>query len=403
MDRPLDFGGVKAYCNTMSELLRTPLYTVHVARQARMVAFAGWEMPLQYIGIVAEHQAVRQHAGVFDISHMGRLFLGGADTTALLEWLYTNSVATLQVGQARYGLICNEDGGTKDDVLLYRLPELPPPHEAGQGALGSSLVAQLTHLLVVNAANREKIVAWLNQHRDSRDVVIVDGTQPTAMVAVQGPNAVALCQQLTPTPVLDLRYYFSRYVHYRGVACLISRTGYTGEDGLEWIVPAELAQTLWEDLLRLGVTPCGLGARDTLRLEAGMPLYGHELTEDIDPFQAGLDWAVKWQNKDFLGRSALIQRRNDPHLPKRVGLEIDGRRIAREGYVVWQGQQQIGWVSSGTFSPTLQKSIAMAYLAPNCTPPGTLVEVDIRGHRERAKVVGLPFYSRKKATPVPPA
>ncbi|GBD36340.1 Aminomethyltransferase [bacterium HR36] len=401
---PLDSEAGKAYCNCMSELLRTALYAVHVARQARMVPFAGWEMPLQYTSIVEEHQAVRQNVGVFDISHMGRLFFAGQDAMALLEWVYTNAVATLQPGQVRYGLICNEQGGTKDDVLVYRLADLPRESANSQLASGANpLVSAFPYLMVVNAANREKVLAWLERHRDGRQVTISDATLDTVMLAVQGPQAVALCQQLTKTPLGDLRYYFCRYVEYQGQLCLVSRTGYTGEDGLEWIVPVAVGEQLWQELMQLGAKPCGLGARDTLRLEAGMPLYGHELTEEIDPFQAGLDWAVKWQSKDFLGRDALLRRRQEARLPKRVGLELAGRRIAREGYSVWQGQDQVGWVSSGTFAPTLQKSIAMAFVPPSLTAPGTPLTVDIRGHWEPAQVVALPFYSQRRTATVPTA
>jgi aminomethyltransferase len=382
----------------MSQLYRTPLYTAHQAQGARLVPFAGWEMPLHYTTITEEHQAVRQRAGRFDISHMGRLFLRGSEALSLLEWVYTNAVSTLKMGQVRYGLICNEAGGVKDDVLLYRLPEIAPADLATDSSSDNPLSQGFPYLLVVNAANREKILAWLETHRQGREVEIHDGTFATAMVAVQGPIAVELCQKLTDTPLHDLRYYHGRYVSYRGQRCLVSRTGYTGEDGLEWIVPQSQALPLWEDLQGLGVTACGLGARDTLRLEAAMPLYGHELTEEIDPFQAGLEWAVKWQEKDFIGRQALLRRREDKNLPKRVGLELAGRRIAREQCRVWQGEQPVGWISSGTFAPTLQKSIALAYVAPACTAVGTRLEVEIRGQREAAQVVPLPFYSRRRAS-----
>jgi len=381
----------------MSQLLRTPLYAAHQALQARLVPFGGWEMPLHYTSIVEEHQSVRHRAGMFDISHMGRLWISGTEATALLEWVYSNSVATLQPGQVRYGLICNENGGVKDDVLLYRLPE-PAETIPSMPVSDNTLSQNFTYLLVVNAANREKIRAWLEQHRQGREVVIADGTMATAMVAVQGPQAVSFCQTLTETPLTDLRYYFCRYADFRGSRCLVSRTGYTGEDGLEWIMPADSAMSLWQELLRLGLTPCGLGARDTLRLEAAMPLYGHELTEEIDAFQAGLDWAVKWQHKDFLGRQALLRRRQDSHLPRRVGLVLAGRRIAREQCRVWHGEQEVGWISSGTFSPTLNKSIALAYVAPPCTAVGTRLEVEIRQQRQPAEVVALPFYSRRRSS-----
>jgi aminomethyltransferase len=355
---------------------RTPLHDWHAAHGARMVEFAGWDMPIQYSGIVEEHHAVRTGAGLFDISHMGRLSFGGADALALIQLVFTNNAATMNDMQARYGLVCNEQGGIRDDVLVYRWP--------------------YGYAMVVNASNREKIVDWLARHKGERHVEVADRTFDTCMVAVQGPRAVALCAGLTDSDPAALGYYYATPTRYKGQPCVLSRTGYTGEEGLELIVPRDLGVALWEDLLARGAKPCGLGARDTLRLEAAMPLYGHELNEEIDPFQAGVGWAVKLDKGDFIGREALRRRREDPSLRRRVGLELQGKRIAREGATVRVACRDVGIVTSGTFSPTLGKTIAMAYVEPGLTPPGTPVEVDVRGKGEAARVVPLPFYRRPK-------
>jgi len=341
-----------------------------------MVDFAGWDMPVQYTTIVEEHLAVRAAAGLFDISHMGRLSFEGLGTFDLLQLVFTNNVATMKDNQVRYGLICNERGGIRDDVLVYRWPH--------------------GYAMVVNAANRSKIVDWLNQHKGGRDVRVIDQTLETCMVAVQGPRALDLCQGLTDADPQSLAYYHATPTQYKGRACVLSRTGYTGEDGVELTVGAGQGVQLWEELVARGARPCGLGARDTLRLEAAMPLYGHELSEDIDPFQAGLAWAVKLDKGDFLGRDALLKRKADETLPRRVGLELAGRRIAREGAAVLAEGSVVGTVSSGTFAPTLEKSIAMAYVTPVHAAVGTRLHVDIRGKAEDALVVPLPFYKRKK-------
>jgi aminomethyltransferase len=355
---------------------RTPLYDWHVAHGARMVDFAGWDMPIQYSTIIEEHNAVRSAAGLFDISHMGRLSFAGRNALPLIQSAFTNDAAGMTDMQVRYGLVCNEQGGTRDDVLVYRWP--------------------YGWAMVVNASNREKILEWLEQHK-SGDVQVVDQTLQTCMVAVQGPHALELCQELTAADAGQLAYYHALPTTYRDKACVVSRTGYTGEDGVEIMIGAALAMDLWEELVRRGARPCGLGARDTLRLEAGMPLYGHELTEEIDPFQARLGWAVKMDKGDFVGRPALARRQQDPSLRQRVGLELAGKRIAREGAAVMADGKEVGRVSSGTFAPTLGKAVAMAYLDPPQTPPGTACDVDIRGRPEPARVVKLPFYRRPKA------
>jgi aminomethyltransferase len=356
--------------------LRTPLYDWHMAHGARMVDFAGWDMPVQYTSIIDEHTAVRTAAGLFDISHMGRLSFGGPDALALIQKVYTNNAAAMKDMQVRYGLVCNDQGGIRDDVLVYRWP--------------------YGWAMVVNASNREKILGWLAESKGGLNVDIRDQTTDTCMIAVQGPKAVALCQGLTEADGGKLSYYHAAPTRYQGKQCVISRTGYTGEDGIEIMIGKDMAAPVWEDLVRRGAKPCGLGARDTLRLEAAMPLYGHELSEEIDPFQAGLDWAVKMDKGDFRGREALVRRRADVKLPKRVGLELPGKRIAREGAKVRAGANEIGHVTSGTFSPTLNKTIAMAYVDPSFTARGTAVSVDIRGKDENARIVPLPFYKRAK-------
>jgi len=250
--------------------------------------------------------------------------------------------------------------------------------------------------MVVNASNRQKVVAWIGRHQPGLGVQMQDTTLESCMIAVQGPLAVELCRGLTPADVTSLPYYFATRTTYRSQNCGVSRTGYTGEDGFEFMVGAEQGRQLWEELLGRGAKPCGLGARDTLRLEAAMPLYGHELNEETDPFQAGLSWAVKLDKGDFIGREALLRRRQDPSLPQRIGLELEGRRIAREGAVVLKDGEPVGRVTSGTFSPTLNKAIAMAYIKPAHAQAGTILAVDVRGKPESARVVPLPFYRRKK-------
>jgi aminomethyltransferase len=355
---------------------RTPLYDWHVAHGGRMVDFAGWDMPVQYTSIVDEHQATRTACGLFDISHMGRLSFAGADGLAWIQQVFTNNAATMKDGQVRYGLVCNAQGGIRDDVLVYRWPD--------------------GWAMVVNAGNRAKIVDWLAEHKARRDVQVIDQTVDTCMVAVQGPKALQQCRGLTEADADVLAYYYATPTRYRGKPCVVSRTGYTGEDGLELIVGKDQAVELWEELIKRGGKPCGLGARDTLRLEAAMPLYGHELSEEIDPFQAGLAWAVKLDKGDFIGREALLRRKEDAALRQRVGLELEGKRPAREGCEVRLGSATVGRVTSGTLTPTLNKAIAMAYVDRASMAPGTKLSVDVRGKAEPARVVSLPFYKRPK-------
>ncbi len=358
--------------------LRTPLHDWHQSHGGRLVEFGGWSMPVQYASITEEHQAVRQGLGLFDISHMGRLSFDGPDALEWLEHVTTNQVARLDVNQIQYSLMANGGGGLIDDVLVYR--------------------SRYSYLLVCNASNRAHVLAQLERHRESRVARLTDQTPETAMIAVQGPAAVETLSPLFDAPLDPLGYYRLVPGHLLGgIDAVVSRTGYTGEDGFELIVAAENAVKVWEAILDAGrprgAIPCGLGARDTLRFEAGMPLYGHELNEAVNPFAAGLGWAVKLDKGDFVGRDALDAFKANPG-QARVGLQLDSKRIARQGAEVFHDGKPAGLVTSGTFAPTLQQSLAMALVDPLSATLGMALEVDVRGHREPATVVKLPFYKR---------
>lgn len=367
-------------------LKQTALSQWHIDRSARLAEFAGYQMPIQYTSIVAEHTATRTAAGLFDISHMARLRFEGSRSGLLLDHLLTRSVVDLQLGQVRYALVCNAEGGILDDVLVSYL-ESPSGRQF--------------HLLVVNAGNHSKIVKWIQPHlAEFPDVAYHDVTEATAMIALQGPKAGTILHKLFPdqlNKVARLKYYRSVVVSQMGKPTIVSRTGYTGEDGYELIVRAEDAARVWENLLlagrEYGIEPAGLGARDTLRLEAGMPLYGHELSEQVDPITAGLKFAVNLEARSFIGDEALRQKLGQTPTVKRVGLRLSGRRAAREGAsVVDADNRVVGSVTSGTFSPTLQTPIGMAYVAAEVANPGTILQVDIRGSKAEAQVVALPFY-----------
>jgi aminomethyltransferase len=369
----------------MTALLHTPLHAWHAAHGARLVDFAGWHMPVQYKSIVEEHNATRTAAGVFDVSHMGRIRFDGPGAAPFLDRLLTRKVVGMGPGKIRYSLICNEAGGILDDVLIYHLQE----HGGG-----------LYHLLVVNASNRDKILGWLASQKKSTDeVTFTDKTVETSMIAIQGPSALRIMEPLVGADVGGLAYYTGRETTICRHPGIVSRTGYTGEDGCEIIVPATAAEEIWERIFTSGkdhgVAAVGLGARDTLRLEAAMPLYGHELSEQINPFQAGLAFAVNLDGRDFVGKGVIAPKKDDASQLVRVGLALAGKRAAREHYGVLSAGEKIGEITSGTFSPTLQQPIAMAYVPPASAKVGTELAVDIRGTAEPAKVVPLPFYKRK--------
>ena len=349
-----------------------------------MVDFAGWSMPVQYSSVISEHTATREAAGVFDISHMGRIRIEGTHAATFLDRLVTRRVTDMRPGQIRYTLLTNEQGGILDDVLVYHL-ETPS--------------SQRYYLLVVNASNRAKIMHCIGGQWTEDDLVTVtDRTLDTAMIAVQGPQAVSIVDRLVDANLAAMKYYRGSVSSQMQKSCIVSRTGYTGEDGCEIIVRNDDAQQVWNNILLAGrdagIQPVGLGARDTLRLEAGMPLYGHELNEEINPYQAGLGFAVNLKDRDFVGRDALLELKQDSQQPVRVGIELEGKRPAREQCPVLLDGQTVGEVTSGTFSPTFRKPLAMAYVAPAASAVETKLTIDIRGKQAPARVTALPFYTR---------
>jgi aminomethyltransferase len=362
-----------------------------------MVDFAGWAMPVQYTSIIQEHLAIRSAVGIADISHMGRLRFEGPGAAVFLAELLTRRVADLELGQIRYSLVTNDEGGILDDVLVGYF---------------RNTHGQPFFLVVVNASNRAKIVDWVEAHlpreraeRPGQEIIWNDVSRLWAMFAVQGPRSVELLQPLVDVDLQSMRYYRgaqSLILHpaAQRQGCIISRTGYTGEDGFELSLGASIALDVWKVLMEmgkpLGVVPAGLGARDTLRLEAGMPLYGHELSEQINPFQAGLGFACHLKGYDFPGRDALLRIQKEQPQSVRIGLEMPGRRAARQGCPILAGGLPVGHVTSGSYSPTLDRSIAMGYVAADHAHAGGELQIDIRGHIEPARVVELPFYSRDK-------
>lgn len=367
----------------MAELKRTPLYPVYAKYGAKTIPFGGWEMPVQFTSILEEHQAVRSRAGLFDVSHMGEIEIGGPDALALVQKLTTNDASILAVGQAQYSLMCYPDGGTVDDLLVYRLGED-------------------RYLFVVNAANTDKDVEWIQKHAEG-NVTVTNRSPEIAQLALQGPLAEAVLQTLTDVPLADIApFRFVQGARVAGVETFIlSRTGYTGEDGFEIYLPNEGAIPLWEAILaaekEAGVLPCGLGARDTLRFEASLPLYGQELAADISPIEAGLGFAVKVDKPvDFIGKEALKAQKEQGPPRKLVGLEMIDRGIPRTGYPVYIGDEPVGRITSGTHSPTLKKNVGLALVKSEHAAVGTEVLVDVRGKKLRAVVVKTPFYRRPK-------
>jgi aminomethyltransferase len=385
-------------------LRETPLVGWHEAHGGRMVDFAGWRMPVQYASIVEEHLATRQAAGLFDVSHMGRLAVSGTGAVAWLESLLTRRVADLAPGQVRYTLVTTDEGPggwrVLDDALVAR---------EADAADGTPRLA-----LVVNASNRERVVAWLERCLPTDGVALEDRTMGTAMIAIQGPRAVAVVSGITDAAaaitIAALKPYRATTAVVAGQPAAVSRTGYTGEDGLELVVAASAAVPVWEALdgagAALGVRPCGLGARDTLRLEAGMPLYGHELVESSDPFALGLGFAVTLESagggpRTFPGAAALRRLRDAPTGRVRIGLLFTGRRAAREGTVVTlRGAEgpPVGVVTSGSFCPTLGLAAAQALVERELAIPGTPLDVHVRGAVQPAVVAALPLYRRPSPT-----
>ncbi len=362
------------------DLLRTCFYDFHVRYNAKIIDFNGWRMPLLYCGIIAEHQQTRRGASIFDVSHMGRLIFSGAGATAFLQHILTRDIGNAAVGQSLYSLACNPQGGILDDLIVSRFDK--------------------HWLLVCNAGHRAKLLEWFAKNSTGFDVRIQDNTLDTAMVAVQGPKAMGLLDELLSEPVSSLKKYHFMPQRYLLAQFTVFRSGYTGEDGVEIICPAALARMAMGFLFKQGrdlsdapLRPAGLGARDTLRLEAGLPLYGHELDEQTDPISAGLEWAVA-KTKTFIGSQALAEIARTGPRHRLVGLLVEGARIPRPQMPVWRGGRPVGRITSGTASPTLGRTIAMAYVERDHAQKGIALEVDIRAHRTPAVVTNLPFYRR---------
>jgi aminomethyltransferase len=380
---------------TDASLRRTPLYDRHRAAGGKLVPFAGWEMPVQYEGVIEEHRAVRTAAGLFDVSHMGELRVVGPDAEAFLQHLTPNDVAKLEEGRAHYSALLTESGTYLDDLLVYR-------------------IAAEEFLVVVNAANTESDFRWTadrarEAREEGREVEVEDVSERYALLALQGPLAVEILQPLAavaqarrsdPAELDAIGYYRFARGEVAGAPAILSRTGYTGEDGFELYLDPEDAPRVWDRLLEAGrdrgLVPAGLGARDTLRLEAGMALYGHEIDAGTTPWEADLGWTVKPDKGEFIGRGALLAQKAAGVERRLVGFEVRGRGIAREGHPVLHDGREVGRVTSGTWSPTFEKALGMALVPAALAEPGTAVEIEVRGRRLPAEVVKLPFYQRRR-------
>jgi aminomethyltransferase len=363
-----------------ARLKATALHSVHRRMGAKMIDFGGWDMPLQYSGILEEHRAVRANVGVFDVSHMGEIEIQGPDAGALTDYVSTNAVARLQIGQAQYAGLLYEHGGFVDDILVHK-------------------IASDHYFLCVNASNQEKDyehIAGVNQFRATADLASDRYTQ----LAIQGPRALETLQKLTTADLAAIGYYHFIDSAVAGTRARIARTGYTGEDGFEIYFAPENSEHVWNQILdagqEFGIKPCGLGARNTLRLEAGMALYGHEIHASITPFEAGLDWIVKLDKGDFIGCTALVRQKEQGVTRKLAGFEMTGRGIGRDDYEVFLDGSPAGWVSSGGPSPTLNKNIGMCYLPAGRSKPGQRIQIAIRNQPVDAVTIPAPFYKRIK-------
>ena len=372
---------------TAAPLKKTPLNARHRSSGAKMVSFGGWDMPVEYSGIIQEHLAVRTRAGLFDVSHMGEIEIAGKDALGAVQRISSNDAARLAVGQAQYSGLMTPNGAFVDDLLVYRL-------------------AADHFLLVVNAGNIEKDYMWIAEHiKPAGDAVAVNASSRYALLAVQGPQALAVLQPLTGIDLQAMKYYWFAHGEVASVRATISRTGYTGEDGFEIFVAPQSADRMWQAIVDAGrsaeLIPCGLGARDTLRLEAAMRLYGNDIDETTTALEADLGWIVGWKKADFIGANALREQKVAGVRRKIIGFEMLDRGIARHGYDVYAtraaaGRAAVGRVTSGTQTPYLKKAVGMAYVPIEDTPPDTELDIDIRGRRTRARVVPLPFYKRPR-------
>lgn len=360
--------------------LKTPLYDAHVKAGGKIVPFGGYLLPVQYeAGVIKEHMAVRTQAGLFDVSHMGEIMVEGPDALANLQMLLTNNFDNLVDGQARYSPMCNEHGGTVDDLIVYKK-------------------ADECYFVVVNASNKDKDYIWMTTHQFG-DVKITDVSSEYAQLALQGPKAMDILRKICSEESIPKKYYTAIFDGVvAGMPCIVSKTGYTGEDGVELYFDANLAEKMWDAVLEAGkedgLIPCGLGARDTLRMEAAMPLYGHEMNEDITPLETGLNFAVKMTKENFIGK-AVLEEKGTPAI-KRVGLKVTGRGIIREDQDVYANGELIGFTTSGTHCPFLGCAVAMAIVNKEFAEIGTKVSVIVRGRTVEAEVVALPFYKRAK-------
>ncbi|WP_013322738.1 glycine cleavage system aminomethyltransferase GcvT [Gloeothece verrucosa] len=359
-------------------LLRTPLYTLTLEQKAKLTAFAGWEMPVQFSGLKQEHQAVRTQAGMFDISHMGKFIFKGQDIIKQLQELVPSNLSRIQAGQAQYTVLLNPQGGIIDDIIVYYQGEKNGQQEV---------------TLIVNAATTEKDKTWILEHI-SQSVEFADLSQEKALIAVQGPQAESFLQSFVKEDLSGVKLFEHLKATLLDQPGFIARTGYTGEDGFEIMVDPEIAQQLWRKLSDAGVTPCGLGARDTLRLEAALALYGQDIDDTTTPLEAGLGWLVhlKTLKEDFIGRSVLEKQKAQGVSRRLVGVEMEGRYIARHGYPVISNSKIVGEVTSGTLSPTLGIPVALAYVPTELSEVGQKLEIEIRGKTYPGKVVKKPFY-----------
>lgn len=362
---------------------RTPLYDAHVAHGGKIVDFAGWDMPIQYSGVIDEYHTVRTTAGLFDVSHMGRIQVEGVDAVSYMQRVTTNDVEKVSPFNSQYSMICNPEGGVKDDIFIYRL-------------------AQDKFLLCVNGSNREKILDWLLQQRDyqKEDVQIEDRSDNMSQLALQGPAALIILQQELGADLEDLKPRQLQETTVFGASCVISRTGYTGERGYELYIPAGQALEIWNKLMVIGevhgLKPAGLGARDLLRLDMGYFLYGNDLTEEITPIEAGAEWLVCWDKGPFVGHEELRRQKDQGPTKRLIAFELLPKAVPRHGMKLLADGMEIGEVASGNLSPILQKGIGLAYVLPPYSEPGTQFDVEIRGKHVHAKVVKAPFYKRPK-------
>lgn len=361
-----------------SDLLHTPLYDLAKARKARFTNFSGWSMPVQFSGLKLEHQAVRNQAGMFDISHMGKFVFEGNNLVDTWQSLVPSDLSRLKAGQAMYTVLLNSEGGIIDDIIFYYQGENKGKQKA---------------FVIVNAGTTDKDKAWIEEKLNNQSLIFDDISKQRALIALQGPKASIILQSLVAQDLSLMKAFEHRTVDLRGHSAFIARTGYTGEDGFEIMVEPEVGKQLWKSLLSAEVVPCGLGARDTLRLEAAMSLYGQDIDETVTPLEAGLGWIVHLKDKrEFIGRAVLEQQKAEGLKRRLVGIEMSGRHIARHGYQVMFEGEAVGEVTSGTSGPTVGKAIALAYVPKSLSKVGQALEIEIRGKTYPAKVVKKPFY-----------